>query len=337
MNLILITEEHKWTAFAHKHAPRSGAFLQSWAWGEFQAAVGRKVKRFAWEMDGQLSAVAQVMIQPTPIAKNYAYCPRGPLLERGWSNEETYVHLKELGNQVDAAFVRFEPPWPAYPVRKHFVKTLDLQPPDTLITDLRVTSAARHAAMQSKTRYNIRLAERHGVEIEISPTVSFDEVWPLFETTAKRGGFHLHPKKYYETMLSVLSDQSCRAFLAVARHKGNLLAANIMIDDATTRTYLHGASSNEQREVMAPHLLHNCLIEDAVQKGLQAYDWWGIAPETTPNPSLKKRGAHPWAGVTRFKLGFGGERVSYPGTFDAVYHPARYGMYVLARRARRLV
>lgn len=219
---------------------------------------------------------------------------------------------------------------PEYPIRKRFVKTIDLQPADTLITDLHLPRETRLAAMHAKSRYNLRLAERKGVEVDLSAAVAFDEVWPLFEITARRGKFSLHPKAYYQAMLSTLATGPCRAFLAVARFEGTIVAANLMIDEGKTRTYLHGASSDQHREVMAPYLLHSVLMEDAVAKGMVAYDWWGVSPE-----EAKKN--HPWAGVTRFKLGFGGERVSYPGTFDAVIHPARYGLYILARRARRLV
>ena len=52
----------------------------------------------------------------------------------------------------------------------------------------------------------------------------------------------------------------------------------------------------------------------------------GIAPENAPN--------HPWAGVTRFKLGFGGRAVDYPGTFDLPLNRLWYTLYSLVRRAR---
>lgn len=330
MDLKVWTDHVSWDAFVTQHAPQSGAFLQSWAWGEFQIAAGRTVRRFAWEDNGKMVAAAQVIVHRLPVARAYVYCPRGPIVAEGWGNEETFQHLKEIADRADATFVRVEPPWPNYPVRKRFLKTIDLQPSDTLISDLRPSQEARQAVINPKTRYNARLAAKKGVEIEIAGATTFEDVWPIFEVTAKRGGFHLHPKAYYETMLSVLKDGPCRAFLAVARLQGKILVANLMIDHAGTRTYLHAASSNEHREVKAPCLLQDALMEDAAQKGMAAYDWWGVAPE---GASAK----HAWTGVTNFKLGFGGKRLSYPGTFDAIIHPVRYGLYVVARRARRLV
>jgi lipid II:glycine glycyltransferase (peptidoglycan interpeptide bridge formation enzyme) len=43
-----------------------------------------------------------------------------------------------------------------------------------------------------------------------------------------------------------------------------------------------------------------------------------------------------WPGVTRFKKGFGGKEVSYPGTFDLVFERIWYNVYGVARRIRRM-
>jgi lipid II:glycine glycyltransferase (peptidoglycan interpeptide bridge formation enzyme) len=80
---------------------------------------------------------------------------------------------------------------------------------------------------------------------------------------------------------------------------------------------------------MAPYLLHWELIKEAKEKGLKFYDWWGIAASDDPKD--------PWAGITRFKKGFGGEMVSYPGTFDYVLKPAGYEFYKLFRFVKRRI
>jgi lipid II:glycine glycyltransferase (peptidoglycan interpeptide bridge formation enzyme) len=163
--------------------------------------------------------------------------------------------------------------------------------------------------------------------IEIDASREIDTVWEVFAKTATRGGFHLHPKSYYQTMLEVLDSGECRAFLATARVGESLIAANIMIDHAGVRTYLHGASDHEYRKLMAPYLLHWELIKDAQEKGMASYDWWGVAPPGEKN--------HAWAGITRFKEGFGGERIMYPGTYDLILRPGAYKAYELLRLLRR--
>lgn len=319
--LQTITSPEAWEhALAQITLPRSGAFLQSKEWGAFQTAAGRSVKRYVFEDGGRLSA-AQGLVFSLPFGLTYLSFPRGPVGDVSAAVELIAAAGKETG----ACFVRFEPVASGAPAGAR--KTVDAQPADTLIMDLRQPADIRLAAMHHKTRYNLRLAERKGVHIEMNG--SLDDVWPLFEQTAHRGGFSLHDKSYYVAMLKTLAEGPCHAFLATAFHEGKPVAANIMIDHAGTRTYLHGASGDASREVMAPFLLHWRLIEDAAARGMSAYDWWGIAPEGVEN--------HPWAGVTRFKLGFGGERVSYPGTYDAVMKPGAYAVYSALRYVRRMI
>ncbi len=316
-----ITSQDEWQRLVAAQAPpRSGAFLQSWEWGAFQQEMGRAVRRYVWEQGGK-TACAQVVVAETPLGLSYPYAPRGPLGDADAAMEL----LRAVGEKIGAPFTRFEPLGSSAPPAAR--KTVDVQPAHTLIADLALPAEARSAAMHQKTRYNVRLAERKGVEVAFDGKM--EDAWPLFETTGRRGGFGLHSRRYYEAMLSALRDDACRAFLAVARYQGEPVAANLMLDHGGTRTYLHGASGNRHREVMAPYLLHARLMEDAAARGLAAYDWWGIAPEGAQD--------HPWAGVTRFKLGFGGERVSYPGTYDLVLRPAAYTLYGLLRGVRRMI
>jgi lipid II:glycine glycyltransferase (peptidoglycan interpeptide bridge formation enzyme) len=223
-------------------------------------------------------------------------------------------------------FVRFEP---LNDVKTFgFKKTFSVSPKTTLITSLEKSEEKLLSSFHQKTRYNINLAKRKGVKIEIAKAWELDIVWPLFEETAKRDGFRLHDKKHYEELLKLKSN-NLKVFLAVAFYENRPLAANIMVDFNGTRTYLHGASSNSNRNVMAPFLLHWELLTDAQAKGLKFYDWWGIASSDDPKD--------PWAGITRFKKGFGGETVRSPGTFDYVLKPSGYLIYKIIRCLKRFL
>jgi lipid II:glycine glycyltransferase (peptidoglycan interpeptide bridge formation enzyme) len=91
-----------------------------------------------------------------------------------------------------------------------------------------------------------------------------------------------------------------------------------------TATYLHGASSNDARNLMAPYALHWAIIRHAKDKGCSRYDLWGISDDP-------KSG---WAGITRFKRGWGGKEVCAPGTFDLPISNFWYNVYRLARRMK---
>ncbi len=304
---------------------RFGGFLQSWEWGEFQASLGRDVRRVAIEKGGK-QLVAQAVQLPLPFGWSYWFLPKGPLGSMPMQTAARELTLSIPGG----AFFRTEP---AEPCRGWQAK--DMNPSTSSILDLTTGWEVIEAGMKAKTRYNIRLAEKKGVTIEISGLEAYDDFTRLLEQTATRDGFSLHPLEYYEAMLRTLgpstgsgSSSEVRAFLAIARFDGRPIAANLMIDFNGQRTYLHGASSNLHRNVMAPYLLHKYLIVDAIEKGMTSYDFWGVAP-------VGSSASHPWAGVTRFKLGFGGEIVSTPGTIDVPTNIFIYSLYRAAKLWRK--
>lgn len=296
-----------------------GGFLQSWQWGEFQRSLGRDVLRLR-EQD----ALAQLIRMPLPFGKSYWYCPRGPL-----------GALPSIAMDADVKrglFLRVEPAAPP----EGGVKVRDVQPGQTMIVDLRREREAIMAAMHEKWRYNIRLAERKGVKVYVAgerDPGALDVFWALLEETTERDGFRAHDKEYYRSMLEALSgdpasDGKTRpvARLVFAEHDGRVLAANFMIYFGDTATYLHGASSRARRELMAPQLLHWTAMLDAKAWGYAAYDFWGVAPEGAEN--------HPWAGVTRFKKGFGGTYVAYPGAYDLPIDRTWYAVYRVTQKLR---
>jgi lipid II:glycine glycyltransferase (peptidoglycan interpeptide bridge formation enzyme) len=306
-------ERESWNQFVLEHGPRSGRFLQSWEWGEFQKSVGEQVWREEFVEVGQTVGVAQWLERRLPFLGMYRFCPKGPI--GAWQPRPT-----------KATYVRVEPCDTRLP--SYARKSVDVNPAHTRITDLSKTQEELLCAMHPKTRYNIRVAQKHDVHITCTG-VPFASIWELFRQTSSRGQFRLHPRGYYETMLASLTGD-CRAFLATASHEDTLLAASIMIDFGDTRTYLHGASSNSHRHLMAPYLLHWDLLRDAQRRGLAFYDWWGVAPANASKD-------HPWSGISRFKRGFPGVEYAAPGTYDLVLRPSRYHFYQCGRSLIRTV
>ncbi len=58
--------------------------------------------------------------------------------------------------------------------------------------------------------------------------------------------------------------------------------------------------------------------------GCKVFDLWGA----TDDPK------DPWYGFTRFKLGYGGELVSFPGAYDLILKPIWYYPFLLADKFR---
>jgi lipid II:glycine glycyltransferase (peptidoglycan interpeptide bridge formation enzyme) len=198
-------------------------------------------------------------------------------------------------------------------------KTIDIEPSRTILLDLGKTEDELLAAMHQKTRYNIKLAEKKGVAVAIGSEKNFDEYWRLMQATAGRDSFRLHDREHYRKMIN--SSQGMMNLL-LADYQGKAIAGNIMAFYGDTATYVHGASSNEHRDVMAPYALQWAAIKTAKAQGCKYYDFYGIDE-------------NKWPGVTRFKRGFGGSEVEYPGTMDVIFNKAKYSIYKISRNLRR--
>ena len=315
MQIINITDKKQLNDFVggQPHAQ----FLQSWQWGEFQKQVSGQVWRIGMENNGRLIASAKLVKKQLPMGKSYFYCGRGPV----GITDELFNYIKELALRESAMFLRFEPvnEFQISNFKFQISKTIDVQPSQTLILDLTKSEDELLKNMRQKTRYNIRLAEKKGVKIVESGAERFEEFWQLLASTGDRDDFNLHGRSYYRAMLSL---DSSFVKLLFAEDQGKPLAGSLSVFFGDTATYIHGGSSDENRELMASHALQWQTIKLAKQLGHKYYDWHGI-DETK------------WPGVTRFKLGFGGEAVTYPGTFDLIFDSGWYNIYKMVRQARR--
>ncbi|HUX11839.1 MAG TPA: peptidoglycan bridge formation glycyltransferase FemA/FemB family protein, partial [Spirochaetia bacterium] len=250
---------------------------------------------------------------------------------------------QELGRSVARAipgllFVRFDLPSPVHgdsaaPAKLDFRSVLagmtpapvDVQPPSTVVLDITAAPEAILAGMKAKTRYNIRLAERKGVEVVRAALDRFDTFYRLYRETAGRDHIAIHSEEYYRTLFELSNTFSGRSPLIrlyLAVHEGEELAAIITAFYGRRATYLYGASSNEKRNLMPAYLLQWRAMNDAKEAGCREYDLFGIPPSDDP--------LHPMSGLYRFKTGFGGEILHRPGCWDV---PLRQGMYAAYRVA----
>jgi lipid II:glycine glycyltransferase (peptidoglycan interpeptide bridge formation enzyme) len=308
-------------------------YLQSGNWGEILRSEGKEIIRVGVreEASGQ-SATGRILAVATlvkmPLAAGYFYwvSPRGPIFLSGYpaAGEFLFSEIKKIDRR--ALFWRIEPnilpeAKPASDRSLKSQKTIDLQPAKTLILDLDQSAEALRAALRQKTRYNLSLAEKKEVKVVAGSLSDFSEFWRLMSLTSGRDNFRLHTRAHYKNLLAVSPDFIKLFF---AEYRGRNIAAGLFCFWGDKVTYLHGASDNEFRNVMAPYLLQWSLILAAKNEGYRYYDFYGIDEEK-------------WPGVTRFKLGFGGRQIEYPGTSDVIFNSAGYRIYNLARKIRRLL
>ncbi|MFA5991149.1 MAG: peptidoglycan bridge formation glycyltransferase FemA/FemB family protein [Candidatus Doudnabacteria bacterium] len=340
----------------------TGSFLQSWDWGQWQASLGRAVFRFKiQDSNGVTVGAMQLIKMPLPLGKFYLYAPYGPVTDLGLKIEDLRFLEQGIKEKFpEAIFIRIESKnSEIFKSLNHSIfKSPNIQPGKTLIIDISQTEEELLKQMHPKTRYNIRLAEKHGVEIkdEFDITIGHglfaQEAATLIVETATRQGYKGYSNNYYQQLIDFLAVQNrgdlyLRIYKAIYQNK--LLSSAIMFDYGDTRTFLFGGSAEENKNVMAPYLMHWQAIKDAKLAGLKYYDFWGT--ETSSGKS---------AGFVRFKLGFAHSTHStsfrvalspveqatgsgsssgikeYAGAYDLVLNPLWYKIYLLSRKISQL-
>lgn len=323
MPIKLITNKDEW-----KRLAADLPFLQSWEWGEILASENKKIERLAITDGSKLIALFLAVYTDIAILGRYVFCPKGPAVgiedAALWETE-----LKKYLTERGGIFFRFEPPvfrTSNLPKRK----TIDINPRATLVLDLNFSAEKLLAAMHPKTRYNIRLAEKKGLVIDARK--NWDIFWKLMRSTGKRDKFSLHESGHYQAVL-----KNAAVTQLTALYEGEPVASAILIGSGKTLTYLYGASDYRYRHLMAPYLLQWEAIKLAKAKGYQSYDFFGVAPNIGDTKNYIFDHHHQYAGVTRFKLGFGGRYEEVPGTFDLIIDRKRYWVYKIIRAVRRML
>ncbi len=303
----------RWVAAA---AGMRAPLLQCWGYGEVQAGEGWRPERL--ELSSGLALVLRAGRRPA----RWAYVPRGPVPPTRAAIQE----LIEWARAQDLARLRVEPEAPeAFGAELQalgFRRAPALQPPHTVIVPLGPEERVL-ASFKEKHRYNIRLALRRGVTVEVQDGA--DELDRQHAVTAARQGIVPLTAAAYERRLRHLP--WCRVY--VARHEGEALAAIMVARFDGRAYYLFGGSSGVKKELMPTYAVQWAAMREAAAAGCAEYDLWGVPP----GPDR----THPWYGLWQFKIGFGGELVAYAGAWDLVLDPAGHRLLEARDAVRRAV
>jgi peptidoglycan pentaglycine glycine transferase (the first glycine) len=325
-------EEKNLEKSAHKNSP-TGEFLQSRDWLKFQESVGRKT----FHVEGE-NFLANIIEHNLPIAGKYFYIPKGPIFSGDMNHEKLNINnLMNLAKENKIGWIRVEPETKDIldvikkSARCNVVKAPhDMQPKEIYVIDISKSEEELLAIMKSKTRYNIKLAEKKGVTIinaeEEKNNNYLDEFLRLTGIMAKRNGIVAHPESYYRKMLEIIPSDILKLY--IARYQGKVIAANLVVFFESMCIYLHGSSDDEYRNVMAPYLLQWRQITDAKKAGFVKYDFGGVKINVLIGKS--------WEGVTKFKTGFSPKTKAtiFPGSYDIIINRRRYWTYRILQKLK---
>jgi lipid II:glycine glycyltransferase (peptidoglycan interpeptide bridge formation enzyme) len=319
--------------------------LQSWAWGETKAQTGWRAKRLIWgeatpipKLGDRFAtwATAAVLFRKpnarVPLAVGYA--PKGPLLD--WSDEELRLRVlrdvEQTARQANALFVKIDPDVSADSPEGAGLADLlrkrgwvysqeQIQYRNTMISDLTRDEDDLLSDMKPKWRYNVRLAERKGVQVCDGGPRDLPTFYAMYVETGKRDGFLVRPFSYYQSIWEPFLAQGL-AHLLLAEVAGKPVAGLVLFCYGPTAWYFYGASTSEARDLMPNHALQWAALRWAKRRGCSRYDWWGAPDELSESD--------PMWGVYRFKQGFGAQFVSHIGAWDYPVNKPLYWAYTRA-------
>ena len=324
----------RWTAWDRflEATPDTGFMQASW-WADFRATSGYEHFGVTLKARNEVIGGAVVMkFSPTPESCFY-YVPEGPVLPADESTAGQVfgaildaVEARRAAEAQTVSHLRLEPRWQHLPGFVRGFRAVPAltdpftEPRDTLCIDLRPSEADILAQMKPKGRYNIRVAQRHGVSVvEDASAQGVAEFQKIYDVMATRQGIRAKPPEYFQTLVSLLSSLH-QGSVFFAEYQGRRFAAAVVVYFGRRATYFFGASLESHRHVMAPYLLHFQIMRRAKALGHEWYDLWGVAPEHEPD--------HPWSSISTFKRKFGGLEVNLVPTLDYVYDPTAYDAYL---------
>ncbi len=285
----------------------NNTFLHSTGWIDFNKSYDHKYWTLGLFEKKELKSICLVLKIQAKRGK-FLFVPHGPLGEINKKTIKTWTtYLKKLAKQESCSFIRisplldrntsnenifFENGYRNSPIHMHAehstVVNLDRPLPDILI------------GMRKTTRQMIRKGERliesGDVVIKKHKEIN-DKLYEVYKETTKRGKFVPFSKKYINQEYKSFNKFK-KAHIISVEHNNKVLSWGLFIHN-NKRAFYHQGANILHKKIPASYICHWQGMKLAKEKGCISYDFWGVSPKEKTN--------HPWANISLFKRGFGGD------------------------------
>lgn len=334
-------EEGLWEAFVRQH-PR-GHLFQSWGWGELKRRTGWQAVRLAVLEDGDIRAAAQLLLR-SRFGLSIAYVPRGPVASH--ENPGAYDALLDAMHKIarsrHSVYLKLEPNElrgrglePFLESRGFEASPQTMQYAATVMLDLSEGVEALYARMKSKTRQNMRLAEKRGVRVRPAGSAAdLERFQEMMEATGAREGFPIRPLAYHRDLLEEFRERG-QGELLLADLDGTVIAGLMVFAYGRGGVELYGASDGAFAKLKPNYLLRRAALDWCLERGCASYDFGGISTEAAESMEAGEEAVEDASGlwgVYEFKRRFGGAPARFAGAFD---YPYIRPLYLLGLRRIR--
>ena len=298
--------------------------VQSPIWGEFKSKYGTSAVRVE---------NIQYTLHKIPFTQNnIAYCPKVNPFEIKWDR------LEHSLNDNSCISINFDIPNVLKGSKKEasatalFKEKCVRSPKDTfakfnIILDMRKSEKKILEEVHSKRRYNIKYAQKKGIQVKCGKNAhDFEIFYKLLKEASDRQGYYIHPQNYYKKIWQTMAPKNM-CHLLIAECKNEPLVAWMLFSYDSVLYYPYGGSSTLYRKFFPSDLVGWEAIRLGKKLGCHTFDMWGAAKD----PGNK---SDPWWGFTNFKLKYGGEHVEYINSYDFVINKGMYNMFTIANDVR---
>jgi lipid II:glycine glycyltransferase (peptidoglycan interpeptide bridge formation enzyme) len=327
------THDRAWDEFVWNHG---GNYKQSGAWAEVKGVFDWSFARVSVTRDREIVGGAQVLLRRLPIVGTIAFAPEAPVLAVPEVDVLEFVldELHRLARQRGSRILMVHPPQndsavlDALARRGYRPAPLVMAAAATSVVDLRSDDDGLLSRMRKKTRQHIRKGMREGVTVRQGDERDLGAVYRLHVATAERKGLSpVYPERYFVELWRAFRPLgSARVFLAT--YEREVISALFLLAFGNTVYTMAVAWSGHHSDRRPNELLHWSAIQWARDSGYSFWDFSSIDPgaaaATVGGQSLPDEVRRS---TTFFKLGFGGDVVLLPDTYEFVLNPLLRPVY----------
>jgi lipid II:glycine glycyltransferase (peptidoglycan interpeptide bridge formation enzyme) len=291
------------------HSTHHGALQQSWLYGEALTTLGVRVQRaMVWE-EGRLLAVAQFMCKRWLGYLSVASCTRGPVWHPQVPPAQRSAIYKQLRQSLPVPWLKvvlFSPDRSADQVDPVEIQGLSrvMTGYATVLLDLKQSLPALKAALEGKWRNRlIKALSNEKIRFHVQASMKRCE-WLLGKELDQREAkkFQGLPTDFVQAYIAAASDHRQAFLVAYAEMGKNTIAGMLFLIHGRVASYHMGWADEQGRQLSA----HNALLWESLTHlqglGIEVLDLGGV-------------NTHDLPGISRFKLGTGGQAITLAGTY----------------------
>ncbi len=289
---------------------------QSNEWAKYIRKIGWRVE----ETRKQENKKTKIFIRKLPLIGSVVKIQRPVVVP-------PIEELDRVARKHRALFVKLEPSVETghapslQKIGKHFEEdTWTLLPTRTIHIDLSPSRKDILANFSKDARYSIRRARRNGVSVhpetssEILRSAQDDGLRTFYKLLKETGGrkkFYVAPFTHLKAKVEAFQSKSA---LILAHHDGKPIAGALILFHGSVAYYHHAAASPKGRELLAAYPIVWEAIKLAKERGCHTFDLEGIYDQ-------RYKVCRRLKSLSVFKRKFGGEEVTFPGSFVRYYNP----------------